>query len=60
MNIDGKVTHWVRRLYLNNENNKSITIFTGDKNSESFKITSINDIFKYKELLREAIDMRLK
>ena len=54
INVDGKVTRTVCRLYFNSKK-KSITIYDSDKTECVHPIEAIDDIYKYQEELKKAV-----
>ena len=49
--IDDNKLKWIARLHFNSQSKKYIEIRTADKESEKIQISSINDIYNYKQQL---------
>lgn len=54
INIDGKVTRTVCRLYFNTKN-KSISIFAPDKSENEHPVSSLDEIYSYSNELKNAV-----
>lgn len=53
INIDGKVTRTICRLYFNTKN-KSISIFAPDKTENEHSISSLDEIYQYHDEFKKA------
>lgn len=55
--LDSKTTKWIARLFLNSKNKYlSFPTFEGTSKEEKFSIDKVEDIFKFKDRLKETLE----